>query len=42
MLLGSERTFQSSHWQWVTRRGVMTQVQPPGTLRFDIDQQAEA
>jgi hypothetical protein len=26
----------------VTRRGVMTQVQPPGTLRFDMDQQAEA
>jgi len=26
----------------VTRPGVMTQVQPPGTLRFDMDQQAEA
>ena len=41
VLLGL-RAFNAVTGNGVTRPGVMTQVQPPGTLRFDMDQQAEA
>jgi hypothetical protein len=39
---GLTELFNAVAGKGVTRPGVMTQVQPPGTLRFDMDQQAEA
>jgi hypothetical protein len=42
VLLGLRELFNAVTGNRVTRPGVMTQVQPPGTLRFDMDQQAEA